>query len=307
MIISSSVFSILLLSLILIPAITLSESVRPAILSGTWYKGTQEALINQVDSFLERVRIRQAVGNPIALISPHAGYDYSGPTAAYGYRAIMGIDFQKVIVIAPSHRVPFSGISIGDFDYFETPLGRIRVDRKDMRLLLSNPIFKSLMEVHRYEHSLEIQLPFLQRVLKDWRLIPLIVGDLRRNEYRNAAAEISKLADSKTLIVASSDFTHYGSRFGYVPFRERIPENIQKLDQGAIEKILSMDFNGFMDYCERTEITICGFRAIGILLNLLPPGSKGYLLHYDASGRILNDYENSVSYASIIFSRPSAK
>lgn len=304
MTISVSFSSIALSILMILPALVFSETVRPAILSGTWYKGTQKALLDQVDSFLEKAKPRVEIGAPVALISPHAGYEYSGQTAAFAYRTVMGLDFRRVIVIAPSHRVPFNGISIGDWDFFETPLGRIRVDKKGSQSLLSNPIFSSMAEVHRGEHSLEIQLPFLQRVLKDWVLVPLVVGDLRRDEYRNAAAEISRLVDSRTLVVASSDFTHYGPRFGYVPFREGIPENIRRLDQGAIDRILSVDFDGFMNYCERTGITICGFRPIGLLLQIIPPLCRGHLLKYETSGRILNDYENSVSYASIVFTRP---
>ncbi len=119
-----------------------------------------------------------------------------------------------------------------------------------------------------------------------------------------AAAEISRFLDSKTLIVASSDFTHYGPRFGYVPFRDRIPENLRKLDDGAIENILSKDYKGFMDYYGKTGITICGFRPIGILLNLLPADTKAHLLNYDTSGRILDEYRNSVSYVSILFTKP---
>lgn len=299
-----SVPLVLLLAFIWLPALAFSASVRPPILAGTWYKGTKNALIDQVDSFLEKVKLPKGLASPVALISPHAGYVYSGQTAAYGFQAIKDLDFHRVIVLAPSHRVPFHGLSIADVDYYKTPIGRIPVDRKACRSLLPKPIFSSLKQVHKHEHSLEIQLPFVQRVLKNWTLVPIVVGDLKREEYDQAAAEISKLMDSKTLLVASSDFTHYGPRFGYVPFRDRIPENLHRLDHGAIQKILSKDFEGFIDYCEKTGITICGFRPIGILLNVIPKNAKGQLLNYDTSGRILNDYRNSVSYVSILFSKP---
>lgn len=290
--------------LLWLPMMAFSESVRPPILAGTWYEGKKNALIDQVDTFLQKVKLPEGLSTPYALISPHAGYAYSGRTAAYGFQAIKAIDFHRVIILAPSHRVPFNGLSIADVEYYKTPIGRIRVDRKVCRSLISKPNFSYHYRVHKHEHSLEIQLPFLQRVLKDWALVPIVVGDLKREQYPQVAAEISRFLDTKTLIVVSSDFTHYGPRFGYVPFRDRIPENLRKLDDGAIKKILSKDYKGFMDYYGKTGITICGFRPIGILLNLLPEDTKAHLLNYDTSGRILTEYSNSVSYVSILFTKP---
>jgi AmmeMemoRadiSam system protein B len=107
--------------------------------------------------------------------------------------------------------------------------------------------------------------------------------------------------DPETLVVVSTDFTHYGPRFSFVPFEEDVPERIRQLDMGAVDRILASDRRGFESYVKDTGATICGHRAIDVLLSLLPGDLETALVAYDTSGRITNDWDHSVSYASLVF------
>ena len=146
-----------------------------------------------------------------------------------------------------------------------------------------------------------MHLPFLQTVLPDCELLPLVAGHMSPQDCMQAARELTALMDSRTIIAASSDFTHYGKRFGYVPFEDNVRENLRKLDTGAIDCILQKDCGAFLDYVEATGATICGATPIALLLNMLPAESRGSLLSYYTSGDILGDYTDTVSYASIVF------
>ena len=280
-----------------------SSSVRPSALSGSWYPASREALEKQADGFLNIVAQSIEGQEIVGMISPHAGYSYSGEVAAWGYMNLLGLPFRRVIILAPSHYVSFEGLSIPGVAFYETPLGRVRVDRESCEYLLERPLFQSIPEAHGMEHAVEIQLPFLQRTLKDFDLVPLVVGNLKDKHYEIVGDELKRLRNPDTLIIASSDFTHFGPRFGYVPFADNLRENISRLDHDAIDLILRKDWKGFLAYRKATQATICGFRAIALLLRILPPDSSGRLLQYRLSGDMTGDYTNSVSYASIVFVR----
>lgn len=284
-----------------------SASVRPSALKGSWYPASREALRKQVDGFLGSVPQSVAGQRIVGMISPHAGYVYSGEVAAWGYKNLIGLPFRRVVLMAPSHYVPFEGVSIPRVDFYETPLGKVRLDKEACESLLEMPLFGSVPNAHRREHAVEIQLPFLQRTLKSFDLVPLVVGLLKEEEYLAVSEELKRLQGPDTLFIASSDFTHFGPRFGYVPFAEDFRENIARLDHGAIDLILKRDWQGFLAYKGRTQATICGFRPIAILLKALPSGVSGQLLRYSLSGDMTGDYTNSVSYASIVFIRNSAE
>jgi AmmeMemoRadiSam system protein B len=171
--------------------------------------------------------------------------------------------------------------------------------------LLQGSLISTRKYAHSREHSLENMLPFLQLTLKDFKLVPILVGLLDGNDYKFLADIIKKYVDKNTVIVTSSDFTHYGSYFSYMPFPidEKTRDNIKNLDHGAIGKIINLDFAGYQQYLNKTRITICGRVPIGLLINILSKNDKGELVHYYTSGDKSGKYEHSVSYASIIFYR----
>jgi AmmeMemoRadiSam system protein B len=138
--------------------------------------------------------------------------------------------------------------------------------------------------------------------------VPILFGYLEKKDFKKTADIIKKYVTPKTLIIASSDFTHYGASYGYVPFRTNIKENLTKLDMGMIKFIRKMDFDGFFEYKRETRITMCGFIPVGVLINIFKEDNcKAGLMDYSKSGDRGNDYSLSVSYASLIFSKESGK
>ena len=238
-----------------------------------------------------------------AIISPHAGYVYSGMAAAWGYLAIAEAQLPDLFVIlGPSHASGQSGISL---ESFETPLGFIRVDQDFAKVLVKKGNVKVNEAIHVKEHSLEVQLPFLQFALgnraEKIKILPLLVSDdLDLNKAADDLKEtIVELKKTATFIV-SSDFTHYGPDYGYVPFTTEIRERLSKLDGEAINFIKKRDANGFADYVYKTGATICGQFAITLLLKTIS-FKQAMLEQYYTSGDITGDYKNSVSYVSLVF------
>ncbi len=280
-----------------------ANRVRPAAVAGSWYPGDAEELKNTVDGLLAG-EAKNLPGPVHALISPHAGYLYSGAAAAYGYRQIRGRAYSRVLVLGPAHRSRFRGLSIADVSHYETPLGRIPLDLDAVALLRQSPLVSADPHAHRREHSIEMQLPLLQATLQSgWKLLPVLVGDMSDGDYIQAAEILRPLLGADTLLVASSDFTHYGPRYAYEPFPydKTTPDRIKALDLGALERILARDAAGLLRYQAQTGITICGYRPIALLLRLLGEDTQGYLLRQTSSGELTGDYRNSVSYLSILF------
>jgi AmmeMemoRadiSam system protein B len=182
--------------------------IREPAVAGMFYPDDPLLLQQQVEGLLEREA--PAALCPKALIVPHAGYIYSGPVAASAYSLLPPCRdrIQRVVLLGPAHRVPFTGIAASSAQYFATPLGMMRVDQEAMDRILTKPQVRVLDEAHQDEHSLEVQLPFLQTVLnKDVGLVPLLVGDARPKDVTDV---IETLWDGpETLIVISSDLSHY--------------------------------------------------------------------------------------------------
>jgi len=284
--------------------------VRPPILAGQWYSADKDELQQEVQSYLKKSPPANYYKELIALIVPHAGYKYSGLAAAYGYVTIDEQEIKRVVILAPPHRYPLRGCSILKVSHYQTPLGLVEVDTAVCRQLLGKKLFSTVSEAHREEHSIEIQLPFLQESIRgNFKIVPILVGDINGEDYQIIADALKPVVDATTLVVVSSDFTHYGSRFGYQLFakekKEELAENLGRLNFGAAESITNKDFNAFIEYQKKTGITICGYRPIAVLLKLLPPDSLGQLRCYYTSTDITGgkDYSDSVSYATICFTR----
>jgi len=276
------------------------QDVRLPAVAGSWYEGTREKLAQQVDGFLAKVPEREAPGRLVGLISPHAGVVYSGQTAAYGYKLLRGTKVNRIILLGPSH-AGLPGATVAVAKAFQTPLGDVPLDRQACDKLVKDGVVKPDPTNEGREHSLEIQLPFLQRTLEEFSLVPIMIGPLRRGAPERLAEAIRPLLDEHTVIVASSDFTHYGRAYGYVPFTKDVPESLRKLDGGAVAHILKLDADGFRQYVRDTGATICGALPIEVLLRCLPAKTKGEQLHYGRSADRSGDFSMSVSYVSAAF------
>ena len=263
-----------------------------------------------MDGFLAKAKVAAEL-TPTALVAPHAGYRYSGPTAGFTYRAaqqaIAARNVTRVVVLGPSHRVRVRGIALPAATHFETPLGKVPLDTELLAALAAHPLFAVNPAAHAREHSVEIQVPFLQRIMagREWRLVPLVVGQLDEADVRAAAAALREHITPNTLVVASSDFTHHGPNYGYEPFSGDLAPQIRELDMGAWQRIAARDVSGMFAYERKTGATICGFLPIAVVVALLPEDTKATLLHYDTSGRIVSDFANSVSYVAAAFNSPA--
>lgn len=284
-----------------------SEVRKPA-LAGRWYPSNPVKLKALIDGMLAGAPSHGVKSRALMLIVPHAGYAYSGKIAAMGYAAVRGMKPDCIVIIAPSHHRHADGCLLISADYFETPLGKVKVDRTIIGKLLSSPLFSLDAGAHLKEHAIEIHLPFIQRLFGsrgDYTILPVLTGTLGITDARRVAAELAKSLRNKTspLIIISSDFTHYGESFGYLPFSHQdsavLRVKLKKLDYGAIDPILKKDPDTFHRYTAETGITVCGRNAILAALFLPINNYRATLLGYATSGDITGDYRTSVSYAAI--------
>ncbi|MFB0554704.1 MAG: AmmeMemoRadiSam system protein B [Phycisphaerae bacterium] len=279
-----------------LPKIVLRSS-----LAGTWYSADAEALAEQIEGFFQKAQVKQ-INDVIALILPHAGYRYSGQTAVCGLKTTEK-KYKRIVVIGPSHPILMEEIlSVPRVTHYETPLGQIPLDVELINKLLKYSIFQNVPQAHKYEHSVQIELPLLQYGQKDFKLVPIVAGSCSLQTIDKAGNILRSLVDEGTLVVASSDFVHYGRSHLYVPFTENIPEQIKELDMRAYEYIAALDAKGFLEYKYKTGATICGSVPIAVLLSMLQEPAKAELIKYTTSGELTKDFTNSVSYLSVAFS-----
>jgi len=279
-------------------------AVRPPVLAGSWYPGDPVVLAREVDRCLDLAdpALRPS-GRPLIAVVPHAGYPYSAPTAGKAFGLVRDSRWNRVFLLAPNHRVAIDRIALSGAGAFATPLGTLPVDTAAVAALAACPAFAVDDRAHADEHAVEIQLPFLQRLRPETppSLVPMLVPRLGEDRRREAAAALRAILGEDDLLLVSTDFTHYGASFGYVPFRRDVPEQIERLDAGAILKILGNEPTGLVEYGNSTGITMCGLEAAALALACgLPAGYEAALLDYARSADRDGDYSLSVSYAALL-------
>ena len=276
-----------------------AKKVLYASLAGTWYTSNGKTLRKELEGYLNDVPNEPSYTDVCALVLPHAGYTYSGPTAAYALKEVQNKTYKRVIVMGPSHRMALPNMgALPDHTHFSTPLGEIPLDTGFLKRLEKTPFFDAIPQAFQGENSVEIEIPFLQVVLQDFLLVPIVIGQLDAQATKDMAELLSGMIGPETLVVASGDFTHFGPRFGYVPFTNNIKDNLRKLDLGAFEHMKNKDAEGFIRYIDETGATICGRCPFALLLDMLPKDTEVHLMHYETSGDQTGDYANPVSYVS---------
>ncbi|MBA7684593.1 hypothetical protein ES703_92998 [subsurface metagenome] len=266
-----------------------------------WYSPDAKILNKQFSGFFENAEVKP-LDDVIAMILSHAGYQFSGQTAV---RALKTTDkeYSRIVVIGPSHRAYMDEmLSVPTATHYETPLGEVPLDVNFIEKLLEYPMFHSVPHAHKEEHSVQIELPLLQYKQKNFEFVPIVAGHCSLETIRKVGSILKSLVDEQTLVVASSDFVHYGRQFRYMPFTENVPEKIKEVDMGAYEHIAKLDCEGFLKYKQRTGATICGYVPVAILLSMLEKPVKADLIEYKTSGELTGDYKHSVSYLSVVFS-----
>ncbi|MDD5596515.1 MAG: AmmeMemoRadiSam system protein B [Victivallaceae bacterium] len=287
----------------------MSLGIRKPYFDGKFYERNEDRLRKYITGIVQKELNTERTGEHVrAVILPHAGYSFSARTAVKTLLKTIEKNYSRILVIAPSHRVPFSGIALSEYDVYQTPLGDVPVDTESVTNIAGtgNEYIASMSDAHEKEHSLEVQLPLLQHFFKDFKLIPIINGFIEEETARHIAMTLKDWWQEDTLWVISSDFTHYGYSFNYLPFHKNIKENLRELDMGAIQLIIDKDLHGFCEYLDKTRSTICGSGAIKILMAVLDlvnnkDNNGAELVHYTTSGDLTSNYTQCVSYAGIIF------
>lgn len=278
-------------------------AVRPSALAGRWYPADAGELRRSVAAFLALADPGAAPsGRPVLAVAPHAGHAWSGAAAGRVFGLLRGRAYERILLLAPNHSRYLEGPSAPPADAYATPLGRVAVDREGREALVAAGVATSVASAHALEHAEEIQLPFLQ-VLWDEPppVLPLLIPRLTAAARADLAAALAPWADGRALVVVSTDFTHYGDAFGYVPFEENVPERLAALDGGALDRIEARDAAGLLAYRERTGITMCGLDAAALALSLpWDPSLDIRRLTYERSGDRDGTYEHCVSYAGLL-------
>ncbi len=283
-----------------------SADVRPPAVAGAFYERLPVALEVQVDGLLHSAVSPAVTGRLVAAVAPHAGYVYSGRCAAGVYRRLTTGQVDRIFILAPSHRAAFAGVSLPDaaLTAYRTPLGNVPVDQAVCSALRGMPGFTEAAGADRQEHAIEVHLPLLQRAVGPFRLVPLICGAMEAQTVACVAGALAAYAGTGTLMVASSDFTHYGPNYDFVPFTTDREATLKAWLSEAASRVAALDLAGFDRRCRETHDTICGQNPIRVLMATLR--SQAHLVHGQVlglamSGDVVDDYENSVSYAAIGF------
>ena len=288
-------------------AIQDTRKVRMPAVAGQFYNGNALALRREISTCEAALPEKSSSTLPASgVILPHAGYVFSMPTALRTLREAVGGPFKRAVILSPSHRVAFRGMALSEDGLLRTPFGDIITECElASELAAAHPeLFVIREEAHRQEHAVEVQLPLLQYYFKELPVLPIVCGEMPLPMIRQAAEVFSGRFGADTLWVISSDFTHYGRNFRYVPFTENIRENLYKLDGEAAELIARRDFDGFVDFLRRTGATICGMFPILLYLAILQAqgtAAKGEIVEYTNCADKTKDWSHCVGYAGIAF------
>lgn len=275
--------------------------IRRPYVAGTFYAGDPDSLKEQIsECFLGRLGPGEVptptgkLGEPAGVISPHAGYQYSGQVAAHGFHFLSEIGApETVVVIGTNHTGLGSPISIVTEGVWETPLGGVEVDSELARSIAKSPLVAEGEEAFVREHSIEVQLPFLQYLFKAFRFVPICCLDQRMETSIELGRTLAEAVRGKSVaLIASSDFTHYESH-----------DLAAQKDKDAIKRVLELDVGSFYESIKRHSTSICGYGPIAALVE----AAKALqlkdvrLLKYSTSGDVTGMRSEVVGYASISF------
>ncbi|MDP8225512.1 MAG: AmmeMemoRadiSam system protein B [Candidatus Lernaella stagnicola] len=260
------------------------------VVAGRFYTSRQDELQREVDDFIQNASVPQNLGKPFGVIAPHAGYVFSGPVAGYSYRAAKGYNYDVVVVLGLSHSVP-GNVEVLDYDRYMTPLGPVAIDRKLSQELAERESFIRLGDtMFRQEHSLEVQLPFIQRAVPDTPVVMVVIGRARRLELTQLAGALhSTFGDKNVLYVASTDLSHFRS---YDAAEKIDSETLALLEKGDVEALYQAP-----ELHER----MCGLGPVTTLLETfhLAGGGDIKLLAHQNSGDTSGDKSRVVGYGSL--------
>jgi len=271
----------------------MKQRIRPSAIAGSWYPGDPESLRSMIHRYLDAAVVPPVRKKILGLISPHAGYAYSGQTAAFGYKLLSGTSFRTVVILSPMHRSPEARYNIPDADYYETPLGRVPV-RHDLVDRVLSGLDAARIQVDP-EHSLEIQLPFLQIVLGRFDLVPVMIGYADVHHGGEIVENLVRIFSDEVLFIASSDLNHltdYGA--------------VVSADGCVLDALRSNDLTSIREALARRDSTVCGRVPITVLSEVAQKrGATSFsILDYRNSGDVTGEKgpgQYTVGYLSGVF------
>jgi AmmeMemoRadiSam system protein B len=277
----------------------MGAALRRAAFAGSWYPRSAAAIVAEVEGYLGAASPGAVTGRLVGMVSPHAGLHYSGPVAAYGYSLLRGRAAVSVVLVGPSHRVAFEGMAVQASGAWETPLGCAPIDEGLAQALLAAEA--TLFDdpgLHRDEHSLEMQMPFLQQVMPGLRIVPVLMGTQSREEVDALSTALARaLAGRAVLLVASSDLSHYQS----APVASR-------LDAEVVDAVRRFDAEALMDRLETRDNVACGGGPLVAVMKAARAlgADRARVLRYADSGDVgEHDKSHVVGYLSAAFTAPS--
>jgi len=269
-----------------------TDVIRKPAVAGMFYPRSEEALNILLADLMNQTKVKKKYENIFGIVAPHAGYIYSGLTAAYAYNVVRNNKFSTAIIISPSHREFFHGSSIYNGDYFSTPLGLVEIDSKLRKTIChkSKSIFEGEVG-HNSEHAVEVHIPFLQFIQPDIKILPIVIGDQRKEFIYELADSISNIYNDKILVIASSDLSHFYSK-----------DIARRLDHQVEERIINFEFDELLTDLNNNACEACGGGAIIALMKAA--ASLGFtntdILSKTDSGDFSGDNSSVVGYLSAV-------
>jgi AmmeMemoRadiSam system protein B len=272
----------------------MGAALRRAAFAGSWYPRSEAAIVAEVDGYLEAASPGDVEGRLVGLVSPHAGLHYSGPVAAYGYSLLRRHAPATVVLVGPSHRAAFEGVAVHAGGSWETPLGEVKIDEElAQALVAADPALFDDPGAHRAEHSLEMQMPFLQRVMPGLRIVPLLMGTQSRDEVDALAAALARVLPGRNVVlVASSDLSHYQ------------PSALAcRLDAEVVSDVRGLDAEALMHRLEARDNVACGGGPLVAVMKAARAlgADRATVLRYADSGDVGGDKSHVVGYLSAAF------
>jgi len=263
---------------------------RKPVYAGQFYAAEKNELEKEMSHYLQHAELPDISGSTLAVIVPHAAHYFSGPIAAYSYNLLSASKPEVVIVLAPCHRSTFLGASYIDGGSYDTPLGSVPIDDKITQILMKRPNFFFIKEVHENEHSLEVQVPFLQHVLGNFSIVPLIIGTTEERTMKKlgeSLAEIIAADERKIGLVISTDLSHYHQH-----------DMAVYIDSKFIDTLIAMNENDLRHIVETREAEACGIGpiVIGLIACKKLGANKVQVLRYATSGDTKGDKKQVVGY-----------
>ena len=269
--------------------------VRPSPIAGLWYEGEPKALARSVDSYLNHAQLPELHGEIIGVVAPHAGHRYSGPVAGYAFAALRGRTPDLVAVLSPFHNVHNAPLLTPAYDAYQTPLGTISIDEaavQELDTLLRSALGFGLTRLSKDpEHSLEIELPFLQRALRsEWKLLPVMVRAVEPRLSQALGEALARVLQGKNaILVASTDLSHYYSQ-----------ESALAFDGVMLSKVEAFDPLGAFEAEQTDKGFACGLGALTAVMWACRQlgATEVKILHHATSGDVTGDYSGVVGYGA---------